>query len=117
MLKLLAAMVVSLSTSGATCLFPLLPLLSLIGMPATLEVARSAGGQAAGKIRRKGARDEEDKSDTVRLTLALGHNEKTYALRMALMDETAAANFELKQGKAPASFMERDLQRWLEALR
>ena len=56
-------------------------------------------------------------SDTVRLTLALGHNEKTYALRMALPDEAAAANFELKQGKAPASFMERDLQRWLEALR
>ena len=60
MLKLLAAMVISLSTSGATCLFPFLPLLSLIGMPATLEVARSAGGQAAGKVRCQGARDEEE---------------------------------------------------------
>ena len=29
-------------------------------MPATLEVARSAGGQAAGKVRRQGARDEEE---------------------------------------------------------
>ena len=55
------------------------------------------------------------KQETVRLTLALGKS--TDKVREALLTCMEMRDFSLKQGKAPATFMERDIQTWWETMR
>ena len=58
------------------------------------------------------------KSEVVRVTLAFGiKNEKSEKTRSAFFQEMEVNNWTLKQGRAPASYMERDLQDWMESLK
>ena len=56
------------------------------------------------------------KSDQARITLSTAPDSETLKLRSALIQAFARRSFVKKAGKAPASFMERDIQTWIESL-